>query len=145
MLEKNTTLYEVLFRFDENGALKGAHAQYLETISEDGAIIQAKPGGALPLSLLATADGLTVKKVLGDALASVVEAKEAAEAAAAAALVTKEAAEAKAKEAEAAAADALAKVEAVAGQIAMQEQLEAKDANIQVLMVQLEAAKAITP
>ena len=136
MLEKNTTLYEILFRFDENGELKGAHAQYLETISEDGVVIQARPGGALPLSLLATADGMTVKKVLGDALASVVEAKEAAEAAAADALAAKEAAEVKAKEAEVAAADALAKVEAVAGQIAMQEQLDAKDAIIQQLMEQ---------
>ena len=53
-----------------------------------------------------------------------------------AALVRATEAEAKTKDAEAAAADALTKVEAVAGQIAMQEQLDAKDAIIQQLMEQ---------
>jgi hypothetical protein len=107
MLEKNTTLYEVLFRFDDAGKLKGAHAQYLETISEDGVVIQAKPGHAIPLSLLDSGDGLTVKKVLGDALSAVIEAKEAAEADAAAARA----------------------------------EFEAKDANIQTLMGELESLK----
>lgn len=85
MLEKTKTLYEVLLRFDEAGKLKGAHAQYLESIVEDGAVISAKPGGALPLSLVDKADALTLKGVLGEALAPVIEAKEVAEADAAAA------------------------------------------------------------
>lgn len=80
MITKNTTLYEVLFRFDESGKLKGAHAQYLETVDEDGTILAQKVGNAIPLSLLDSGDGLTVKKVLGDALSAVIEAKEAAEA-----------------------------------------------------------------
>lgn len=80
MITKNTTLYEVLFRFDESGKLKGAHAQYLETVDEDGTILAQKVGNAIPLLLLNSGDGLTVKKVLGDALSAVIEAKEAAEA-----------------------------------------------------------------
>jgi hypothetical protein len=80
-LEKFKHLYEVLLRFDENGKLKGAHAQYLEGVIEDGVVLSAKQGDALPLSLVEGADGLTLKKVLGDSLSAVIEAKEAAEAA----------------------------------------------------------------
>lgn len=107
MITKNTTLYEVLFRFDESGKLKGAHAQYLETVAEDGAILAQKLGDALPVSLLEGDDGLTVKKILGEALATVIEAKEAAEADAAAARA----------------------------------EMEAKDANIQGLLAELESFK----
>ena len=66
-------------------------------------------------------------KVMGDALTN--------------ALGAKTTAEAKAKAAEAVAADALAKVEAVAGLVAAKEQLDAKDANIQALMAELESFK----
>lgn len=66
-------------------------------------------------------------KVMGDALTN--------------ALGAKTTAEAKVKEAEAAAADALAKVEAVAGLVEAKEQLDAKDANIQALMAELESFK----
>lgn len=105
-LEKFKHLYEVLLRFDADGKLQGAHAQYLEGIKEDGVIISAQPGGALPVSLVDNADGLTIKKILGEALASVIDAKEAAEAEVA----------------------------------ATRAEMEAKDANIQTLMAQLDAA-----
>jgi hypothetical protein len=85
MLTKETHLYEVLLRFNEQGKLQGAHAQYLELIKEDGTVIQASPGNALPLSLVEGTDGLTLKGVLGDSLSAVIAAKEAAEADAAAA------------------------------------------------------------
>ena len=84
-LEKFKHLYEVLLRFDEGGKLKGAHAQYLEGIKEDGIVLSAQPGVALPLSLVDSADGLTLKKILGDSFSAVIEAKEVAEADAAAA------------------------------------------------------------
>lgn len=83
-LTKFAHLYEVLLRFDENGALKGAHAQYLEGITEDGVIIQAKPGPAMPLSLADAADIPTLKATMGDANYALLTAKEAAEAALAA-------------------------------------------------------------
>lgn len=79
-LTKFNTLYEILLRFDESGALKGAHAQYLEGIAEDGVIIQAKPCAAIPLSLAAKADVPTLKSVLGTAAAALLTAKETAEA-----------------------------------------------------------------
>ena len=120
-LTKFRHLYEVLLRFDAEGKLAGAHAQYLSGIAEDGVTLQATPGDAVPLSLVDAADKLTLKKVLGDATAALVEAKEAAES---------EATEAKAR-AEADAAEARA-------------ELEAKDASIQALLAELEAAKAIT-
>jgi hypothetical protein len=90
-LEKFKHLYEVLLRFDADGKLQGAHAQYLEGIKEDGVVLSAQPGGALPLSLVDSADGLTLKGVLGDSLSAVIEAKEAAEADAAAARAEMEA------------------------------------------------------
>lgn len=55
------------------------------------------------------------------------------------ALGAKTAAETKAAEAEAARAEAEAKVEEVAGLVAVKEQLDAKDANIQALMAELQA------
>ena len=121
-LTKFRHLYEVLLRFDAEGKLAGAHAQYLSGIAEDGVTLQATPGDAVPLSLVDAADKLTLKKVLGDATAALVDAKEAAEA-------EKEAITTKA-EADAAAARA---------------EIEAKDASIQALMAELEAAKTITP
>jgi hypothetical protein len=74
-LEKFKHLYEVLLRFDADGKLQGAHAQYLEGIKEDGVVLSAQPGGALPLSLVDSADGLTLKGVLGDSLSAVIEAE----------------------------------------------------------------------
>lgn len=106
------TIYEILFRFDEAGKLKGAHAQYLEN---------GFPGPAVPLSLVADKDKPTVKSALGDTMAACLEAKEAAEA--------------RAIEAEAKAAE-------VADLLEVKALLDAKDANIQALLAQLEAAKA---
>lgn len=79
-LTKFRTLYEILFRFDEAGKLKGAHAMYLEGVSEDGVVLSAQTGAAVPLSLVEGADALTVKKVLGDATLALLTAKEEAEA-----------------------------------------------------------------
>ena len=82
-LTKFQELYEVLLRF-ESGALKGAHAQYVSGVREDGATIQAKPGPAIPLSLVDAADKPTLAAALGEATAALIAAKEAAEAEAAA-------------------------------------------------------------
>ena len=120
ILTKTKTLYELLLRFDVDGKLAGAHAQYLVTITEDGKVVNTAPGQALPVSLTDAADKLTLRTILGEALAPAIEAKEVAEAAA---------------------ADALAKVEAVAGLVAAKEQLEAKDAIIQDLMAQMAPVK----
>lgn len=66
-----------------------------------------------------------MKKAMGDALVNALSAKTAAET--------------KATEAEARAAEAEEKVASVAGQLAVKEQLDAKDANIQALMAELQA------
>lgn len=107
-LTKNTTLYEVLLRFGENGKLKGAHAQYLETIEEDGVVIQASTGPAIPLSLADDKDKPTLAAALGEATAALIAAKEAAEAEAA----------------------------------ALRADNAAKDANLQVLLAEVEAMRA---
>lgn len=65
--------------------------------------------------------------------------KDAMGAALVSALAAKTAAETKATEAEARAAEAEEKVASVAGQLAVKEQLDAKDANIQALMAELQA------
>ena len=80
ILVKTKTLYEVLLRFDDAGKLKGAHAQYLDAITEDGVVISATPGHAIPLSLVEAADKATLTAALGEASAALLTAKEAAEA-----------------------------------------------------------------
>lgn len=80
VLEKTKTLYEVLLRFGVDGKLAGAHAQYLDTITEDGVVISATPGHAIPLSLVEAADKATLTAALGEASAALLNAKEAAEA-----------------------------------------------------------------
>jgi len=132
-LTQTTELYEILFRF-EAGSLKGCHAQYLETVMDGDTTIAQKLGPAIPVSMLSTADGLTVSKVLGSALATVIEAKEAAEASALASDDRAKAAEAKEAEAVAAAG---AVTESFAHLIEPAAQLASKDAIIQDLMTQL--------
>lgn len=84
ILAKTKTLYEVLLRFGVDGKLAGAHAQYLESITEDGVVISATPCNAIPLSLVEAADKATLTAALGKATAALIAAKEAAEAEAAA-------------------------------------------------------------
>jgi predicted transcriptional regulator of viral defense system len=84
ILEKSRTLHEVLLRFGVDGKLAGAHAQYLDAITEDGAVISATPGPAIPLALVDAADKPTLAAALGEATAALIAAKEAAEAEAAA-------------------------------------------------------------
>lgn len=83
-ITKTRTLYEVLFRFDATGKIQGCHASYLDSIVENGVVIQAQQGVAMPVSLLDVADKLTVKQLLGTMVAPAIAAKEAAEALAAA-------------------------------------------------------------
>lgn len=78
-LTKFRHLYEVLLRFGRDGQIVGAHAQYLEGISEDGVAIQAQEGPAIPLSLVDVADKPTLKGVLGEATEALLLAKEEAE------------------------------------------------------------------
>lgn len=106
------TLYEILFRFDGDGKLQGAHAQYISN---------GIPGPAIPLSLAADDDKPTVKEALGAAMTSCLEAKEAAEA--------------RATELE-------AKVASVAGVLDAKAEIAAKDANIQALLAENEALLA---
>ncbi len=82
-LTESQELYEVLLRF-EGGTLKGAHAQYLNTIQRDGVTITATPGDAVPLSLVADVDKPTLTKVLTAAKLALLTAKETAESEAAA-------------------------------------------------------------
>ena len=125
ILEKTKTLYEVLLRFDSDGALKGAHAQYLDAITEDGVVISATPGPAIPLSLVEAADKATLTAALGEASAALITAKEAAEA-----------------EAAALRADNAAKEAAEAEAAALRAEAAAKDANIQTLLAEVEALRA---
>lgn len=91
VFSKTQTLYEVLLRFDEAGALKGVHAQYLSVVKEDGKVISAVPGQAVPLSLVDEGDKATLKAALGEAAVALIEAKEAAEAAVTEVAMTKDA------------------------------------------------------
>lgn len=103
------TLYEFLVRFDEEGKFKGAHAQYL-----NGAV----PGPAVPLSQLPDADRPTIANVVGESLLACLEARD---------------------EAEARALTAEAKVESASEVIDAKAEMDAKDANIQALMAELQA------
>lgn len=76
-------LYEILLRFDGDGNLQGAHAQYLEGVKKDGTVISATPGHAIPLSLVPSADKPTLTAAIGEAAEALLVAKEAAEAEAA--------------------------------------------------------------
>lgn len=59
-----TTPYEVLVRFDEAGKLKGAHAQFLDTITDDaGAVLAQKVGHAMPIAVAGRA-GFPLKDIL---------------------------------------------------------------------------------
>ena len=71
-------LYEVLVRFNDKGAFQGAHVQYLEGVTRDGVVIQAQPGAAMPLALAEGGDKLTIAAVLGDVVASALDASTAA-------------------------------------------------------------------
>ena len=50
MITKTQTPYEFLIRW-RDGKISGAHAKFLETISEDGVVINTKEGDAVPVSL----------------------------------------------------------------------------------------------
>jgi predicted transcriptional regulator of viral defense system len=125
ILAKTKTLHEALLRFGSDGALKGAHAQYLESITEDGVVISATPGPAIPLSLVDAADKPTLAAALGEATSALIAAKEAAEA-----------------EAAALRADNAAKEAAEAEAAALRAEAAAKDANIQTLLAEVEALRA---
>ena len=105
------TLYEILLRFNDAGKLQGAHVQYCAN---------GVPGIATSLSLVAAKDKPTLKAAIGEAMLAALEAKETAEE--------------RATEAKSAADAAEAKVASVSGQIAVTEQLAAKDAIIQELL-----------
>lgn len=132
-------LYEILFRFDENGKLKGAHAQYLK----DGF-----PGPAIPLSLVESKDKPTVKGALGNAMASCLESKEAAEAKA---VELQADFKAKIAELQADVETKAARVVALEAKLAdfsstniehLRADNAAKDANIQTLLAENEALRA---
>lgn len=50
MITKTQTPYEFLIRW-RDGKISGAHAKFLETISEDGVVLNVKEGDAIPVSL----------------------------------------------------------------------------------------------
>lgn len=77
-----TTPYELLFRWND-GALAGAHVQFVETIRKDGAVISQQVGHAQPISMAGEA-GFPLADVLSTVQADALAAKDAATAALAA-------------------------------------------------------------
>lgn len=66
-----TVPYEILIRYDEAGALQGAHYQARRIMTVDGVRVMDQPGPAIPLALAASPDGPslpTLQAVLGEAL-----------------------------------------------------------------------------
>lgn len=71
-----TTPYELLFRWDD-GALAGAHIQFVETIRKDGAVISQQVGHAQPVSMSGET-GFPLADVLSTVQADALAAKDAA-------------------------------------------------------------------
>ena len=65
-IEKRTRPYELLVRWGPGG-IAGAHVQFIEEIVEDGAVLSAKPGDALPVSMGVEA-GFPLQDVLSQQL-----------------------------------------------------------------------------
>lgn len=75
-----TTPYELLVRWDEAGELKGAHAQFLDTITDDaGNVLAQKVGPAMPIAV-AGREGFPLADVLDAVQISALKATEAAQA-----------------------------------------------------------------
>lgn len=140
-------LYEVLVRFNDQGAYQGAHVQYLEGVKRDGVVIQAQPGPAMPLALAEGGDQTTLAAVLGDAVASALDASTSALASAASreedatrAIQAAEDAVAAAQEAEGSAKTALA--EAIDALAAEREALAAERAALAEVRAALAESQA---
>ena len=131
----------ITIAFDFTGAITIQQIQYREVLEVDGVLTEVKQ---YPPDLITAPQAndlitATVKDLAGAVAAGhIVAVREATTRAEQA-----EAAKADA-EAEAAAADALAKARAEADAAEARAELEAKDASIQALLAELEAAKAIT-
>ena len=110
-----TVPYEILIRYDEAGALQGAHYQTRRIMTVDGMRVMDQPGPAIPLALAASPDGPslpTLQAVLDEALTTALAQVDTLTTALAAADARAEAAETRAAAAEARAAAAEAALEA---------------------------------
>lgn len=137
-----TTPYELLFRWND-GALAGAHIQFVETIRKDGAVISQQVGHAQPVSMAGEA-GFPLADVLSTVQADAVAARDSA----IAALAAKSAELTAATEAHTAATEAhtaalAAKdAELATATAALAAALAAKDAELTALRTQVEALQA---
>lgn len=77
---KTTRPYELLIRWDQLGALQGAHVVWREVFAEGDEIVAERLSDAQPLSVAASA-GFPISEVLGTALADALAAVETANAA----------------------------------------------------------------
>ena len=57
--------YEILFRYDEDGTLKGGHCIMIDAIIEDGIVIQTSPGLAQSIAI-ANRAGFPLSDIMDD-------------------------------------------------------------------------------
>ena len=76
-IKKITRPYEFLVRWGDDGAVSGAHVQFLEEVRENGAVLASKVGDALPVSMAGGA-GFPLADVLAAVHAGAISASEAA-------------------------------------------------------------------
>lgn len=107
-----TVPYELLFRFGEDGLLRGAHYQTRRIVADGETIFADQLGPAQPVALVAGAPGVPVADVLGNALVGAVAQADQATARADAAEANLALAAAEITRLEAALADARAEVHA---------------------------------
>ncbi|CAO3372906.1 hypothetical protein [Azospirillum argentinense] len=135
--------YELLVRWDQNGALAGAHVQYRYVIRDGAAVIGESVGGAEPLTL-DTASGFPLGDLLAQTQADALTAKAAADAERDAVLAAKaeaDSARTAAEEMAAGLAETLAETRQSGIESAAQAQATLNEANatIAALRVQLAA------
>lgn len=64
-----TVPYEILIRFDESGAVQGAHLVKRRIVELDGKRLKDETTSAIPLALASATDGELLAEVLGTACA----------------------------------------------------------------------------
>ena len=76
-LEDRMVPYEILIRFDEQGALAGAHYIERRIVTLNGEVLKNEPGPAQPVDLAVQATGgVVLNEVLGKALTEALAAHE---------------------------------------------------------------------
>ncbi len=62
---ESKTPYELLVRWNKDGTVSGAHVQFLESLTKDGALIYERVGEAIPVSMSGEA-GFPLADILSD-------------------------------------------------------------------------------